>query len=189
MLEKWTKEEEEKQQWDHFTEVNELVSFYRSVSTILCPLSNWQPTDSVWFLIRCIWLATFFLYETKIKYAFSMCFLYRLIFLTATVLALASTNCLTCCQLPQDKKEERNHDWRPPSPCLYLHLIKKCSFGEKIMINTKYFVFLFSTVKPFIVERRITIFFIFRSMTWRIWLQQHTTLERNKIFSLSELLH
>lgn len=32
-------------------------------------------------------------------------------------------------------------------------------------------------LSKFVVEGRITIFFTFRSMAWRIWLQQRTALE------------
>lgn len=40
-----------------WTSLNKLASLHRSVSTTLYHLSNWQATNSVWFMTHCTWLA------------------------------------------------------------------------------------------------------------------------------------
>lgn len=116
-----------------------MVLLYRSLSATLYHLLNWQTTDSVWFMTHCIWLVTVFLHETKIRYAFSMCF-YRLIFLPTTVLGLASTDWITCCHLPQEKKKT----WLQASLLYaYLHIqFRNTALDRRIWSNTLCFLWL-----------------------------------------------
>lgn len=116
-----------------------MVLLYRSGSAALYHLLNWQTTDSVWFITHCFWLVTVFLHETKIRYAFSMCFFYRLIFLPTTVLGLASTDWITCCHLPQEKKKHMTAGL--PPLCLHIQF-RNTALDRRIWSNTNTLCFL-----------------------------------------------